>query len=91
MEGVNERTPGLRKDINVKNLSRRNFLKFGAAGAAGVAAAVNFPILGRGLALASPDSDFFTIAVISDTQNYVDVNHPQPLNVNFFYLRLNIW
>jgi hypothetical protein len=69
----------------VKNLSRRDFLRFGAAaGLAGVAGAVNFPMLGWGLPLASPGSNFFTIAVISDTQNYVDVNHRQPLNMDFF-------
>ncbi len=68
----------------MKNLARRDFLRFGAAGIAGVAASVNFPMLGRRLALSSAGSNFFTIAVISDTQNYVDVTHQQPLNVNFF-------
>lgn len=68
----------------MKNLTRRDFLRFGAAGMAGVAGAVNFPMLGWGLPLASPNSNFFTIAVISDTQNYVDVSHQQPLNMTFF-------
>lgn len=78
------RRPELKKEENVKNLTRRDFLRFGAAGMAGVAGAVNFPMLGWGLPLASPGSNFFTIAVISDTQNYVDVTHQQPFNVNFF-------
>lgn len=56
----------------MKDLSRRNFLKFSAAGVAGVAAATNFPFIGRRLALAQGSSNFFTIAVISDTQNYSD-------------------
>ncbi len=68
----------------MKNVSRRDFLKFGASGAAGLATVLNFPTLGRRLALASPGSNFFTIAVIPDTQNYVDVTHKQPLNENFF-------
>jgi len=68
----------------MKDLSRRDFLKFGVTGAAGLATVLNFPMLGRRLTLASPGSNFFTIAVISDTQNYVDVNHTQPLNENFF-------
>jgi hypothetical protein len=55
----------------VKNLTRRNFLKFGAAGTAGLAAALNFPMLGR-MVLAQSGSNYFTIGVISDTQNYAD-------------------
>ncbi len=72
------------KERDVKNLTRRDFLRFGVAAAAGVAGAVKFPMLGRRLALASPGSNFFTIALISDTQNYVDVTHRQPLNRDFF-------
>ncbi len=68
----------------MKNFSRRDFLKFGAAGTAGLATVLNFPMLRRRLALASPGSNFFTIAVISDTQYYVDVTQQQPFNVNFF-------
>lgn len=68
----------------MQNFSRRDFLKFSVAGASGLATVLNFPMLRRGLTLASPGSDFFTIAVISDTQNYVDVTHTQPLNENFF-------
>jgi len=74
----------LKRGKDVKNLTRRDFLKLGGACAAGVAAAANFPILGRGLALASAGANFFTIAVISDTQNYVDTTHLQPFNMNFF-------
>src|SRR5271169_406912 len=73
----------------MKNFSRRDFLKFSVAGAAGVATVLNFPMLRLRLALASPGSNFFTIAVISDTQNYVDVNHTQPLNENFFISQTN--
>ena len=68
----------------MKNFSRRDFLKFGVAGAAGLATVLNFPMLGRRLTLASPGSNFFTIAVISDTQNYVDVTHAQPFNESIF-------
>jgi len=68
----------------VKNFSRRDFLKFGAAGSAGLATVLNFPLLGRRLPVAGAGSNFFTIAVIPDTQNYVDVTHTQPLNENFF-------
>jgi len=68
----------------VKGFTRRDFVKFGAAGAASVATTVSFPKIARGLPLAGPSSEFFTIAVISDTQNYVDGTHPQPLNENFF-------
>src|SRR5271157_2270297 len=38
----------------------------------GLATAVNFPMLGRRLALATSGSNYFTIGVISDTQNYCD-------------------
>lgn len=77
----------------MKDVTRRDFLRFGTA--ASVAVAVNSPLLGQLLALAGPDSDFFTIAVISDTQNYVDGTHPQPFNKNFFldqtrYLAKNV-
>lgn len=68
----------------MKDTTRREFLKFGLAGMAGAAVALNFPVLGRRLALAGPDSHFFTVAVISDTQNYVDATHPQPFNKNIF-------
>ena len=84
LPGARERTRLRIEERNVKNFSRRDFLKFGAAGTAGLATVLNFPMLGRRLALASPGSNFFTIAVISDTQNYVDVTHAQPLNENFF-------
>ena len=33
----------------------------------------------------------FTIAVISDTQNYVDVTHTQPFNEDFFISQTSIW
>jgi hypothetical protein len=72
------------KGGKMKDLTRRAFLKFGAAGMAGVATAVGSPLLGGQSPLAGRDSGFFTIAVISDTQNYVDGTHPQPLNENFF-------
>ena len=68
----------------MREFTRRDFIKLGAAGMAGVATTVSYPILGGQLPLAGPDSEFFTIAVISDTQNYVDGTHPQPLNENFF-------
>ena len=68
----------------MKDFTRRNFLKLGAAGTAGLATVLNFPVLGRRLALACPGSNFFTIAVISDTQNYVDFTHTQPFNEEFF-------
>ena len=79
----------------MKNVTRRDFLRFGATGMAGAAAAVNFP-MGSRLALAGLDSDFFTIAVISDTQNYNDGTQPQPFNKNFFqdqarYLAKNMY
>lgn len=54
-----------------KSFTRRDFLKFGSAGMAGLAVASTFPFLGRRLALAST-GNFFTIGVISDTQNYTD-------------------
>ena len=67
----------------MKDFTRRDFLKFG--GMAGVAATTaNIPILGRRLPLAGSNTEFFTVAVISDTQNYVDGTHTQPLNENFF-------
>ncbi len=55
----------------MKNVSRRTFLKLAGAGAAGLGLASNFPMLGRRMALAQ-SGNFFTIAVISDTQNYTD-------------------
>ena len=64
-------------------VTRRDFLRFGIAGMAGVAASANFPFAPR-LALAGLHSDFFTIAVISDTQHYTDGTHPQPFNKNLF-------
>ncbi len=73
----------------MKNVTRRDFLKFGAAGTAALATVLNFPVLRRRLALACPGSDFFTIAVISDTQNYVDFTHPQPFNESFFISQTN--
>ena len=73
----------------MRDFTRRDFMKFGAAGVASVATTVNSPILGRGLPLCAPGSEFFTIAVISDTQNYVDGTHPQPLNENFFLDQTN--
>lgn len=63
----------------MKPVSRRSFLKTGA----GVASAAALPLAER-MALASPSSNFFTIGVIPDTQNYSDGTHPQPLNKNFF-------
>lgn len=71
------------KEENVKELTRRDFVKFGAAGMAVVATTARSQILG-GLPLAGHGSEFFTIAVISDTQNYVDGTQPQPLNESFF-------
>jgi hypothetical protein len=50
---------------------------------AAVATTARSQILG-GLPLAGPGSEFFTIAVISDTQNYVDGTQPQPSNESFF-------
>ena len=68
----------------MKEIGRRDFLKFGAMGAVGYATRVPFPMLGIHLPLAGHNSEFFTIAVIADTQNYSDGTHPQPLNVDFF-------
>jgi hypothetical protein len=73
----------------MKDFTRRDFLKFGSAGMAGVATAVSVPLLGGQLPLAGPDSEFFTIAVISDTQFYVDGTQPQPLNESFFLDQTN--
>lgn len=67
----------------MKSLSRRDFVKFGAAGVAAVAAAANSRIL-FGSPLAQTSSGVFTIAVIADTQHYVDGTTKQPLNKNFF-------
>ncbi len=67
----------------MKELTRRDFVKFGAAGMATLATTARSQMLG-GFPLAGHGSEFFTIAVISDTQNYVDGTQPQPLNVNFF-------
>ena len=55
----------------MKKISRRDFLKFGSAGVAGLAATAKFPMLGR-MALAAVNQNVFNIAVISDTQNYSD-------------------
>jgi hypothetical protein len=77
----------------VRNFNRRDFLKFSGTGVAGLAAAVNFPMLGR-MALASgTDSNFFTVAVIPDTQNYTDGGY-QPasngiVNLPFFIDQVN--
>lgn len=68
----------------MRNIARRDFLRSGALGIAGVAATAALPMLGRRLALAGPGSDFFTIAVIPDTQYYVDGTKPQPFNKNIF-------
>jgi hypothetical protein len=60
----------------MKNISRRGFLKAGASIAA-------LPLAQR-MSLASPSSNFFTIGIVPDTQNYSDGTFPQPLNKNFF-------
>lgn len=71
----------------MKDFTRRAFFKYGAVGMAGVATTANFPILGQ-LPLAAPGSNFFTIGVISDTQNYDDaranLGYTQPFNNGFF-------
>ena len=65
--------------------TRRDFLKIGGAGVAGAA---TFPFLGR-MALAQSTDNFFTIAVISDSQFYNDGQVPQPLNLNIFKTQTN--
>ena len=80
----------------MSKITRRNFLKFGAAGVAGLGIASNFPILGR-MALAATGDNFFTIAVISDTQNYTDGRYqggtgsstPGVVNLNFYMDQMN--
>lgn len=59
-------------------------MKFGAAGMASVATTLSSPLLGGQLPLAGPGSEFFTIAVISDTQFYNDGTTPQPKNLGIF-------
>jgi hypothetical protein len=78
---------------NLKEFTRRDFFKVGAAGVAGAAA---FPLLSCGgssssasptssaLALPSPSSNFFSVAVISDTQFYNCGTVPQPKNLGIF-------
>jgi hypothetical protein len=79
----------------VKDFTRRDFLKIGGAG---VAVAAALPLLGCGgasspssntLALPSPSSNYFTIAVISDTQFYCCGTVPQPKNLGFFQAQTN--
>lgn len=60
----------------MRGISRRSFLKASASIAA-------LPLAQR-LSLASPSANYFTIGIISDTQNYCDGTFPQPLNKNFF-------
>ena len=55
----------------MKDLNRRNFLKLAGAGVAGLGIASNLPLLRLRMALAQT-GNFYTIAVISDTQNYTD-------------------
>jgi hypothetical protein len=74
----------------MKNVSRRGFLKAGAS----LASIAALPLAER-MSLASPNSNFFTIGIIPDTQNYSDGTYPQPLNKNFFkeqtsYLAQNV-
>lgn len=68
----------------MRQFNRRDFIKFGAAGMAGVATTLSSPLLGGQLPLAGRDSEFFTIAVISDTQFYSDGTTPQPKNLGIF-------
>ena len=46
--------------------------------------AATFPLLAGQMPLAERDSDFFTMAVISDTQFYNDGTTPQPKNLGIF-------
>jgi hypothetical protein len=67
----------------LKQFTRRSFFKIGGAGAA---AAATLPLMER-VALAHEQANYFTVAVISDTQNYCDGTYNTPTNFtnrNFF-------
>lgn len=70
----------------MKNLSRRSFLKFGAASAAGIAAA-QCPVITR-MALADMGPNVFTVAVIPDTQNYCDGRYQPATSGNAWQLNI---
>lgn len=76
----------------MSNVTRRNFLKLAGAGVAGLGLASNFPMLGRRMALAQT-GNFFTIGVISDTQNYTDGRYQPASNgvygLPFFQAQMN--
>ncbi len=68
----------------MKEFTRRKFFKYSAVGMAGLATTASVPMLGQRLPLAGPNSEFFTIAVISDTQFYNCGVVPQPTNLGIF-------
>jgi hypothetical protein len=68
----------------MSNMNRRDFIKYSGAGLASLTMAVHFPFLATRKAFATVSGNSFTIAVISDTQNYSDFTYPQPASINNF-------
>jgi len=70
----------------MKNINRRDFLKYGGTGLAGLTMALHFPFLTTRKAFAAVAANSFTIAVIPDTQNYTDYSFQatNPPNRNYF-------
>ena len=70
----------------MKNMHRRDFLKYSGTGLASMAVAMHCPFLMPRKAFAGVGDNSFTIAVISDTQNYVDCRYQttSPPNNTYF-------
>jgi hypothetical protein len=69
----------------MKNMNRRDFIKYTGTGLAGLTMAMHFPFLTTRKAFASVAANSFTIAVISDTQNYTDYGFQATLPPNRDY------
>jgi hypothetical protein len=70
----------------MKNMDRREFIKYSGTGLAGLTMALHFPFLATRKAYATVGANSFTIAVISDTQNYTDYGYQAttPPNRTYF-------
>ena len=68
----------------MSNINRRDFIKYTGTGLAGLTMALHFPFFTTRKAFATVGANSFTIAVISDTQNYSDATYPQPASRNNF-------